>query len=133
MALADREPTRRASSRCGSSGSRRLVGAGLMLLTMPAWANNFFLFQVMGWTFILGMIALSLMFLAGYGGMVSLIQMSVAAMAGYMVAIFGTSGMAEISMGLPWWLNIPVAIVIAASSAPSWARSRCGPRASTRS
>jgi ABC-type branched-subunit amino acid transport system permease subunit len=62
----------------------------LILLTMPAWANNFILFQVMGWTFILGIIALSLMFLAGYGGMVSLIQMSVAAMAGYMVAIFGT-------------------------------------------
>ncbi|NNF92726.1 MAG: branched-chain amino acid ABC transporter permease, partial [Boseongicola sp.] len=81
---------------------------------MPGWANDFILFQVMGWTFILGMIALSLMFLAGYGGMVSLIQMSVAAMGGYMVAIFGTSGMGEISMGLPWWLYIPIAIVIAA-------------------
>ena len=86
----------------------------LVLLTMPAWANDFFLFQVMGWTFILGMIALSLMFLAGYGGMVSLIQMSVAAMAGYMVAIFGTSGMEQISVGLPWWLYIPIAIIIAA-------------------
>ncbi|KUF09841.1 branched-chain amino acid ABC transporter permease [Pseudoponticoccus marisrubri] len=86
----------------------------LVLLTMPAWANDFILFQVMGWTFVLGMIALSLMFLAGYGGMVSLIQMSVAAMAGYMVAIFGASGVGDISMGLPWWLYIPIAIVIAA-------------------
>jgi branched-chain amino acid transport system permease protein len=86
----------------------------LILLTMPVWANDFFLFQVMGWTFILGIIALSMMFLAGYGGMVSLIQMSVAAMAGYMVAIFGTSGMAEISMGLPWWVYLPVAILVAA-------------------
>lgn len=86
---------------------------GLILLTMPAWANDFWLFQVMGWTFILGMIALSLMFLAGYGGMVSLIQMSVAAMGGYMVAIFGTSGVGAISMGLPWWVVIPVAVVIA--------------------
>jgi branched-chain amino acid transport system permease protein len=85
-----------------------------VLLTMPGWANDFILFQVMGWTFILGMIALSLMFLAGYGGMVSLIQMSVAAMGGYMVAIFGNSGMGEISMGLPWWLYIPIAILIAA-------------------
>ena len=85
----------------------------VILLTMPAWANDFFLFQVMGWTFILGMIALSLMFLAGYGGMVSLIQMSVAAMGGYMVAIFGSSGMGEISMGLPWWLYLPIAIAIA--------------------
>jgi branched-chain amino acid transport system permease protein len=85
-----------------------------VLLTAPVWANNFFLFQVMGWTFILGMIALSLMFLAGYGGMVSLLQMSVAAMAGYMVSIFGTSGVTAISMGLPFWVSIPVAIVIAA-------------------
>lgn len=84
-----------------------------ILLIMPAFANDFVLFQVMGWTFILGMIALSLMFLAGYGGMVSLIQMSVAAMGGYMVAIFGTSGMAELSMGLPWWVYIPIAVTIA--------------------
>jgi ABC-type branched-subunit amino acid transport system permease subunit len=66
-------------------------GMGLVLLIMPAFANDFVLFQVFGWTFILGMIALSLMFLAGYGGMVSLIQMSVAAIGGYMVAIFGSS------------------------------------------
>ena len=85
----------------------------LILIMMPAFANDFVLFQVFGWSFILGMIALSLMFLAGYGGMVSLIQMSVAAMGGYMVAIFGTSGMAEISLGLPWWVYIPVAILIA--------------------
>ena len=85
----------------------------LILLTLPAWANGFWLFQVMGWTFILGIIALSLMFLAGYGGMVSLIQMSVAALAGYMVAIFGTSGVSTISMGLPWWVVIPVAIAVA--------------------
>ncbi len=86
----------------------------LVLLVMPAFTGEFWLFQVMGWTFILGTIALSLMFLAGYGGMVSLIQMSVAAMAGYMVAIFGTSGVTQISMDLPWWVYIPVAIAIAA-------------------
>src|SRR6056297_204797 len=85
----------------------------LLLLTVPAWANDFILFQVMGWTFILGIIALSLMFLAGYGGMVSLIQMSVAAMGGYMVASVGSSG-SELSMGLPWWLYLPIAIVVAA-------------------
>jgi len=84
-----------------------------ILLIMPVLANDFMLFQVFGWTFILGMIALSLMFLAGYGGMVSLIQMSVAALGGYMVAIFGTSGMTEISLGMPWWIYIPIAIVVA--------------------
>ncbi|MBV6659249.1 MAG: branched-chain amino acid ABC transporter permease [Devosiaceae bacterium] len=83
------------------------------LLFMPAVANDFVLFQVFGWTFILGMIALSLMFLAGYGGMVSLIQMSVAAMAGYMVAIFGFSGISDLSLGMPWWVYLPLAILIA--------------------
>ena len=59
------------------------------------------------------MIALSLMFLAGYGGMVSLVQMTVAGCAGYMTAIFGASAVAEISLGWPWWLGMPVAILIA--------------------
>jgi branched-chain amino acid transport system permease protein len=86
----------------------------LLLIAMPLFASNFVLFQIFGWTFILGMIALSLMFLAGYGGMVSLIQMTVGAMAGYMVAILGTSGVPTISLGWPWWLYIPVAILIAA-------------------
>jgi branched-chain amino acid transport system permease protein len=87
--------------------------AGFLFLMMPAFANDFVLFQVMGWTFILGIIALSLMFLAGYGGMVSLIQMSVAALAGYMVALFGPSGIEKLSLFLPWYVYIPVAIAIA--------------------
>ncbi|MCU0983703.1 MAG: branched-chain amino acid ABC transporter permease [Acetobacteraceae bacterium] len=85
----------------------------LLALLMPAFANNFVLFQVFGWTFILGMIALSLMFLAGYGGMVSLIQMTVAGLAGYIVAIVGPSGTEQVSLGLPWWINVPAAIIIA--------------------
>ncbi len=88
--------------------------AGLILLFLPVVANNFWLFQVMGWTFILGMIGLSLMFLAGYGGMVSLLQMSVAGMAGYMVAILGPSGVLNVSLGLSWWIVLPAAFLIAA-------------------
>lgn len=84
----------------------------LVLLVMPLVADDFFLFQIFGWTFILGIVALSLMFLAGYGGVVSLIQMSVAGLAGYMVALFGDSG-TTISLGLPWWFVVPLAIVIA--------------------
>lgn len=87
---------------------------GAILLLMPLIANDFFLYQIFGWAFILGMIALSLMFLAGYGGMVSLAQMSIAALGGYMVAILGDSGATSISLGWPWWLNVPVAIIIAA-------------------
>ena len=86
---------------------------GLILLAMPAFANNFVLFQIFGWSFVLGMIALSLMFLAGYGGMVSLVQMTVAGCAGYMLAIFGHSAITQISLGWPWWVVIPLALAIA--------------------
>jgi branched-chain amino acid transport system permease protein len=86
----------------------------MVLLLMPLVANTFWLFQVMGWTFILGMIGLSLMFLAGYGGMVSLLQMTVAGVAGYMVAILGTSGTVTVSLGLAWWIVLPAAFLIAA-------------------
>lgn len=87
---------------------------GAVLLCLPLVANDFILYQILGWAFILGMIALSLMFLGGYGGMVSLAQMSIAALAGYMVAILGSSGVQIISLNWPWWLYIPVAILIAA-------------------
>jgi branched-chain amino acid transport system permease protein len=86
---------------------------GVVLLFMPAFASDFILFQIFGWSFILGMIALSLMFLAGYGGMVSLVQMSVAGSAAYMVAIFGDSAIDQISLGWPWWVAVPIAILIA--------------------
>jgi branched-chain amino acid transport system permease protein len=84
-----------------------------VMLFMPAVANDFFLFQVWGWAFILGMIALSLMFLGGYGGMVSLAQMTIAAVGGYMVAILGTSSVDTISLGWPTWLAVIVAIIVA--------------------
>ena len=107
---------------------------GFILLILPAFANSFILVQIFGWSLILGMIALSLMFLAGYGGMVSLVQMTVAGCAGYMVAIFGTSAITEISLAWPWWLAVPTAILIATLFGTlSAARSRSAPPASTRS
>jgi branched-chain amino acid transport system permease protein len=84
-----------------------------ILLIMPLIANGFFLIEIFGTTLILGIIALSLMFLAGYGGMVSLMQLTVAGFAGYMYAVFGTSGSANISLGWPWWLATPMALALA--------------------
>jgi branched-chain amino acid transport system permease protein len=85
----------------------------VILLLLPAFSNGFWQAQILGWSFILGMIALSLMFLAGYGGMVSLVQMSVAGLAGYMVAILGESSIPTISLGWPWWAYVPVALIVA--------------------
>jgi branched-chain amino acid transport system permease protein len=86
---------------------------GAVLLVMPTFASEFVLFQIFGWTFILGIIALSLMLLAGYGGMVSLVQMTVAGCAGYMVAIFGDSAITSISQSWPWYVAIPLALAVA--------------------
>lgn len=85
----------------------------IVLLVMPAFAGGFMLNDIFGRTFYTGIIALSLMFLAGYGGMVSLVQMSIAGVGGYMVAIFGVSAIETISLGWPWYVAIPIALIIA--------------------
>ena len=86
---------------------------GLFMILFPVIANDFFLRQIAGWTMILGMIALSLTFLAGYGGMVSFAQMTVAGLAGYMMAVLGASSLPKVSLFWPWWVAAPLAIVIA--------------------
>lgn len=82
--------------------------AAIALLLFPFVNSPFVTFQVGAQSLALGLVALSLMFLSGYGGMVSLAQMTVAGVAGYTVAILGASSTA-ISLGWPW----PVAIVFA--------------------
>ena len=91
----------------------RHVFVGLLVLLFPIVATPFFTFQVAAQSLVLGLIALSLGFLAGYGGMVSLAQMTVAGIAGYAMAVLGTSSSAEISLGWPWWLAVPFAVLIA--------------------
>ena len=87
-----------------------IVLAGL--LVYPLVVSPFFAFQIGGQSLALGLIALSLTFLGGSGGMVSLAQLSVAGVAGYMVAIFGSS-IDPISLGWPWWLAVTFAVLIA--------------------
>jgi branched-chain amino acid transport system permease protein len=85
---------------------------GLFLLVYPALATPFFTFQIGAYSLILGIIALSLMVLAGYGGMVCLAQMTIAGLAGYMVAIFGHNSLG-LGLDWPWWIAVPIAIAIA--------------------
>jgi branched-chain amino acid transport system permease protein len=83
------------------------------LLAFPAVASPFITFQIGGQALTLGIIALSLSFLGGYGGMISLAQMTVAGMAGYLVAILGTSASDAISLNWPWYVAVPVAVLVA--------------------
>ncbi|HYF42398.1 MAG TPA: branched-chain amino acid ABC transporter permease [Ramlibacter sp.] len=87
----------------------------LALLLFPFVASPFLTFQVGGQTLALGLIALSLTLLAGYGGMVSLAQMTVAGIAGYTVAILGTSG-TSLSLGWHWSVVVVFALAIATGS-----------------
>jgi branched-chain amino acid transport system permease protein len=87
------------------------VLVGVIVLIMPVLANSFVLTQIFGWSYMLGTIALSLMFLAGYGGMVSLAQMTIAGFAGYIVAILGVNGVPG-GIGWPWWLAVPAALIL---------------------
>jgi branched-chain amino acid transport system permease protein len=91
---------------------RHLIVLAAVVL-YPFLASPFFTYQIGAQSLALGLIALSLTFLGGYGGMVSLAQMTVAGLAGYLVAIFGTSSMASISLGWPWWLATPFALLSA--------------------
>ena len=88
----------------------------LMLLVYPFIATPFFTFQVAAQSLILGLIALSLTFLGGYGGIVSLAQMSVAGVAGYAIAILGQSS-TPISLGWSWWVAVLFALLIASACA----------------
>ena len=85
----------------------------LAVLLYPVVATPFFVYQIGAQSLALGLVALSLTFLGGYGGMVSLAQMTVAGLAGYMVAIFGSSSAVAISLNWPWWLGVVMALTIA--------------------
>lgn len=87
------------------------------LIAYPFVASDFFTFQIGAYTLILGTIALSLMVLAGYGGMVSLSQITVAGIAGYTVAILGSNSAGVMGLGLNWWVVVPVAIGVAGIAA----------------
>jgi branched-chain amino acid transport system permease protein len=89
----------------------------VVLLAFPWFATPFFAYQIGGQALALGLIALSLTFLGGFGGMISLAQMTVAGIAGYVLGILGTSGVAEISLKWPWWLVVPLALVAATAAA----------------
>lgn len=87
----------------------------VLLLIYPWIVSPFFAYQIGAYSLILGTIALSLMMLAGYGGMVSLAQLSVAGLAGYMVAIFSANN-ANIGPDWPWWVVVPLAILIGSTA-----------------
>ncbi|MCX2727992.1 branched-chain amino acid ABC transporter permease [Thermomicrobium sp. 4228-Ro] len=88
----------------------RVLGGGLVLLALlsfPTWGSPYFVGRVFTPAFIFGMIALSLCLLAGYGGMVSLAQMTLAGLAGY------GYGYLTVTLGQPWWVGVFGGLLVA--------------------
>ncbi|MBO9360305.1 MAG: branched-chain amino acid ABC transporter permease [Thermomicrobium sp.] len=79
----------------------------LALLSFPAWGSPYFVGRIFTPTFIFGVIALSLCLLAGYGGMVSLAQMTLAGLAGY------GFGHLTVVQGQPWWVGLLGGVIFA--------------------
>jgi len=86
------------------------------LLLYPLVASEFFLTQIGAYSLIWGLLALSMMLLAGYGGMVSLAQITSAGVAAYTIAIFGTNNIHVHGFGWPWWVLVPFAVLLAAAA-----------------
>lgn len=69
------------------------------------WTSN-----ILGRALVFGVIAMSLTFLATYGGFISMAQMTVAGVAGYAVAILSQGAVPTIVGGLSYWAAIPVGL-----------------------
>jgi branched-chain amino acid transport system permease protein len=88
--------------------SPTIIVVGVLLLIYPLVVTPFWAVQIGANALILGMIALTIVFLAGYGGMISLAQVTVAGVAGYSIAYFGINNVG-VGILLPW----PVGVLIA--------------------
>ncbi|WP_420415342.1 branched-chain amino acid ABC transporter permease [Roseibium sp.] len=88
------------------------LGLAALMLLFPVPANEFFLVQIGGYSLVLGTISLSLMILAGYGGMVSLAQLTAAGLAAYTIPILGNNTQDVMGLGFGWWLTIPIALIV---------------------
>lgn len=88
-----------------------------VLILFPFVASEFFVLQIAAYAMILGILSLSLMWLAGYGGMVSLAQVAIAGLGAYMLPILGTNTQDVMGLGWPWWLTILAALSVSVAFA----------------
>ncbi|MBV9280182.1 MAG: branched-chain amino acid ABC transporter permease [Chloroflexi bacterium] len=100
------------TSRLALATAIRIVVA-LVLVTFPLFGSDFQVIQIGAQSLFLGIVALSLAFLAGYGGMVSLAQTAIYGVAGYAFGILAVShpspglgvGPLVVTQAYPWWVG----------------------------
>ncbi len=82
-----------------------LIAIAIFLLTLPLFATQFLVVQIGIQSLFLGIVALSLIFLAGYGGLVSLAQIALYGASGYVLAII------TVSYGQPWFVGVIAGLI----------------------
>lgn len=88
----------------------------VLMVLLPAQQAAFWTANILGRSLVYGSIALSLTFLATYGGFVSLAQMAVAGVAGYTLAVFVEGATPTIVGGLGYATAIPLALLAATAA-----------------
>lgn len=98
----------------------RVVGVGALVIAVlaPLLFSSYWVGQLLTQMLILGIVAASLIFLSAYGGMVSLAQVAIYGVAGFVVGNATTNGNTKgLNLGWnPWWgvaLGIAIAVAVA--------------------
>jgi len=98
----------------------RVVGAIALVLALaaPAYLSSYWVGTLLTQMLFLGIVAASLIFLSAYGGMVSLAQVAIYGVAGFVVGNATTNGNTKgLNLGWnPWWgvlLGIAIAVAVA--------------------
>lgn len=73
----------------------------LVLLTFPLYASRFLVLQIGAQSLFLAIVAMSLIFLAGYGGMLSLAQTALSGLAGYAIGIVTVTHDGPLALAVP--------------------------------
>jgi branched-chain amino acid transport system permease protein len=97
---------------------KTIVTAGALagLVALPFFVSDFWTTNILVRAMVYGIVALSLTFLAHYGGLLSLAQMVVAGVAGYTIAVTVPGAIPANNLQLPYALAIPLAITLATLS-----------------
>ncbi len=88
----------------------------VLMLLLPANQAQFWTANILGRSLVYGVIALSLTFLAQYGGFVSLAQMAIAGVAGYTLAVFVQGATPSIVGGMGYATAVPLALLAATAA-----------------
>jgi branched-chain amino acid transport system permease protein len=108
------------NGRADASTIERVVGVGVVVFALiaPLILDSYWIGTLMTQMMLLGIVAASVIFLQAYGGMLSLAQVAVFGIAGFVVGNATTNGNTKgLNLGWnPWWgvvLGVVIAVVVA--------------------